>query len=119
VFAVIDTASKTGTENDATAVTFFAKDSSGRFPLLILDWDITQIEGAMLETWLSAEPARLTIFVSVRFAHSKSLHAYWMIVTRTRAFGIIVILAQSEFNLVGSPLYGVALKRHTVSELSA
>ena len=23
-----------------------------------------------------------------------------------------VILAQSEFNLVGSPLYGVALKRH-------
>ena len=38
-----------------------------------------------------------------------------MIVTRTRAFGIIVILAQSEFNLVGSPLSGVALKRHTVS----
>jgi hypothetical protein len=29
-----------------------------------------------------------------------------MIVTRTRAFGIIVIFAQSEFNLVGSPLYG-------------
>ena len=29
-----------------------------------------------------------------------------MIVTRTRAFGIIVIIAQSEFNLVGSPLYG-------------
>ena len=39
-----------------------------------------------------------------------------MIVTRTRAFGIIVIIAQSEFNLVGSPLYGVALKRHAVSE---
>ena len=27
-----------------------------------------------------------------------------MIATRTRAFGIIVIFAQSEFNLVGSPL---------------
>jgi hypothetical protein len=52
VFAVIDTASKTGTENDATAVTFFAKNNFGSFPLLILDWDITQIEGAMLETWL-------------------------------------------------------------------
>jgi hypothetical protein len=49
---VIDTASKTGTENDATAVTFFAKNNFGSFPLLILDWDITQIEGAMLETWL-------------------------------------------------------------------
>jgi hypothetical protein len=34
-----------------------------------------------------------------------------MIVTRTRAFGIIVIIAQSEFNLVGSPLYGGALER--------
>ena len=36
VFAVIDTASKTGTDNDATAVTFFAVDHIGRTPLLIL-----------------------------------------------------------------------------------
>jgi hypothetical protein len=40
-----------------------------------------------------------------------------MIVSRTRAFGIIVILAQSEFNFVGSPPCGVALKR--VSEPQA
>ena len=53
VFAIIDTASKTGTEHDATAVTFFACDRyGGRFPLMILDWDIAQIEGALLETWL-------------------------------------------------------------------
>lgn len=52
VFAVIDTASKTGTDNDATAVTFFALDMIGNTPLLILDWDIEQIEGAVLETWL-------------------------------------------------------------------
>jgi hypothetical protein len=53
VFAVIDTASKTGTDHDATAVTFFALDGlSRRAPLLILDWDIAQIEGALLETWL-------------------------------------------------------------------
>jgi hypothetical protein len=52
VFAVIDTASKTGTDNDATAVTFFARDSVGKIPLLILDWNIVQIEGAVLETWL-------------------------------------------------------------------
>jgi hypothetical protein len=57
VFAVIDTASKTGTENDATAVTFFARDRHvGHFPLMILDWDIAQIERALLETLL------LTIF---------------------------------------------------------
>jgi hypothetical protein len=52
VFAVIDTASKTGTDNDATAVTFFAKGHSRSYPLMILDWDIAQIEGATLETWL-------------------------------------------------------------------
>jgi hypothetical protein len=53
VFAVIDTASKTGTEHDGTAVTFFAMERYGSpYPLMILDWDIVQIEGALLETWL-------------------------------------------------------------------
>ena len=60
VFAVIDTASKTGTDHDATAVTFFALDElSRRAPLLILDWDIAQIEGALLETWLPMVFGRL------------------------------------------------------------
>jgi hypothetical protein len=53
VFAVIDTASKTGTENDATAVTYFAYTQQALgAPLLILDWDVVQIEGALLEGWL-------------------------------------------------------------------
>jgi hypothetical protein len=60
VFAVIDTASKTGTDNDATAVAYFALDRhSGRYPLIILDWDIIQIEGAILETWLPSVFVRL------------------------------------------------------------
>ncbi len=52
VFAVIDTASKTGTDNDGTAVTFFAVQAGNPRRLVILDWDIAQIEGALLETWL-------------------------------------------------------------------
>ena len=60
VFAVIDTASKTGTDNDATAVTYFAiSQYSGGVPLFILDWDIAQIEGAILETWLPGVFRRL------------------------------------------------------------
>ena len=59
VFAVIDTASKTGTDHDATAVTFLALDRNGPFPLVILDWDITQIEGATLEIWLPTVFTRL------------------------------------------------------------
>jgi hypothetical protein len=61
VFAVIDTASKTGTDNDATAVTYFAIDrvAPGNFPLIVLDWDIAQIEGATLEIWLPSVFDRL------------------------------------------------------------
>ena len=52
VFAVIDTASKTGHEHDGTAVCFFARTRDDAQPLIILDWDIVQIEGALLESWL-------------------------------------------------------------------
>ena len=60
VFAVIDAASKTGTDNHATAVTYFAYDRlSATRPLCILDWDIVQIEGALLEAWLPSVFQRL------------------------------------------------------------
>lgn len=64
VFAVIDTATKTGKEHDGTAMVIFAvvrnhlrlvsPDGTAPPPyaLVILDWDIQQIEGALLETWL-------------------------------------------------------------------
>ena len=65
VFAVIDTATKTGKENDGTGVVFCAlirnpvrpvgPDGTLAEPphrLVILDWDVSQIEGALLETWL-------------------------------------------------------------------
>ena len=71
VFAVIDSATKTGKEHDGTAVTFFAViknalrlvDAEGNLPtpyaLVVIDWDITQIEGALLETWLPTVFQRL------------------------------------------------------------
>jgi hypothetical protein len=76
VFAVIDTASKTGTEHDATAVTFFAQDNIGPIPLLILDWDTTQIEGAMLETWLPTVFRRLEELAKICRARHGSLGAF-------------------------------------------
>jgi hypothetical protein len=77
VFAIIDTASKTGTEHDATAVTFFACDRYGsRFPLMILDWDIAQIEGALLETWLPMVFDRLEELSQICQARFGSLGAF-------------------------------------------
>jgi hypothetical protein len=53
VFAVIDTAIKTGYEHDGTAVIYYAINSSNpQWKLTILDWDIQKIEGASLEHWL-------------------------------------------------------------------
>ncbi len=52
VFAVLDTAIKTGRQHDGTAVGFFAVNTLGTQQLTLLDWDIVQVEGALLETWL-------------------------------------------------------------------
>lgn len=62
VFAVIDTAIKTGSKNDGTGVTFYALmpavlGREGR--LIVLDWDIVQIEGSLLESWLPTVYERL------------------------------------------------------------
>lgn len=87
VFAVIDTASKTGTDNDATAVTFFATKQYGGIPLLILDWDIVQIEGATLVTWLPSVFARLEELARTCGARSGSLGA-WI---EDKSSGIILL----------------------------
>ena len=52
VFAVIDSAVKTGTANDGTAVIYMARNQYHGTPLIILDWDIIQIEGDLLTTWV-------------------------------------------------------------------
>lgn len=52
VFAVIDTATKTGSANDGTAVIYLARNQYAGTPLIILDHSIIQIEGALLDTWL-------------------------------------------------------------------
>jgi hypothetical protein len=76
VLAVIDTASKTGTDNDATAVTFFAYDTIGKISLFVLDWDVVQIEGALLESWLPQVFACLEEFARLCRARSGSIGAF-------------------------------------------
>lgn len=59
VFAVIDTAVKAGKANDCTAVTYFAVSRHFGHPLVILDYDMVQIEGGMLDIWMPTIFARL------------------------------------------------------------
>jgi hypothetical protein len=58
VFAILDTANKTGNEHDGTAVSYWGYTRHGR-KLVCLDWDMVQIEGAFLEVWLPQVFARL------------------------------------------------------------
>jgi hypothetical protein len=61
VYAVIDTGLKSGKEHDGTAVTYYSSSwqLGVGFPLVILDWEILSIDGAMLEGWLPSVFTRL------------------------------------------------------------
>ena len=59
VYAVIDTAVKGGMEHDGTAVIYMALNKYGPYPLTILDWDVIQIDGALLESWMPSVFTRL------------------------------------------------------------
>jgi len=59
VFAVVDTALKDGLEHDGTAVIYCARNKIAGHPLIILDWDLIQIQGALLEEWLPSVNQRL------------------------------------------------------------
>lgn len=59
VFAIIDTAVKGGKEHDGTAIVYCSKSQFFGHPLVILDWDVVQIDGALLENYLPSVFNRL------------------------------------------------------------
>ena len=59
VFAVMDTATKTGKKNDGSGVTYFALSRHVGTPLTVLDWEIFQIPGSLLEVKIPDILARL------------------------------------------------------------
>lgn len=59
IYALVDTATKTGRQHDGTAVSFWALTKGRGIPLVCLDWDISKIEGSLLETWLPSVFARV------------------------------------------------------------
>ena len=75
VFATIDTETKTGKEHDGTAVMFWGLNRATN-KLFLLEWDIVQIEGALLEVWLPLIFARLEELAIATKARMGSLGAY-------------------------------------------
>lgn len=76
VFAVIDCAVKDGKEHDATAVSYWAYTRHGGYPLICLDWDLIQIEGSLLETWIPTVFQKLQEYARLCQARHGSLGAH-------------------------------------------
>lgn len=91
VFAVLDTAFKTGKQNDGVGVTYFAFSKIFEPNVVLLDWDLRQIEGAMLETWLPTIFQQLEEFSKALKCRHGSIGA-WI---EDKASGI-VLLQQAE-----------------------
>lgn len=76
VFAIIDSAMKTGTDNDGTAVSYWALTKHAAYPLVCLDWGIVQIEGSLLETWIPSVFAELEAMARQCGARAGSMGAW-------------------------------------------
>jgi hypothetical protein len=103
VFATIDTAVKTGSKNDGTAVCFWARSQHYGYPLVLLDWDIIQIDGDLLETWLSGVFEKLQYWAGVCGARKGSLGA-WI---EDKATGMVLIMAAQRRGLPAHAIDGV------------
>ena len=92
VYAVIDTAVKTGTEHDGTAVVYFAISPNFGHPVTILDWELLQIEGDLLINWLPMVYERLDELQK----ETKSLYPSAGTYIEDRGSGSILLMAANR-----------------------
>lgn len=95
IFVTIDSATKTGKENDGTAAIYWALTTHADSPLVILDYEIVQITGDLLISWLPGIMRRaeeLSIQCGARFgfvgAHIED-----------KASGMILIMQAQNMNM--------------------
>lgn len=102
VYAIIDSATKTGKQHDGTGVTFFAtlKGLGQPYTVVILDWDYVQIEGAMLMTWLPSVYRRLEELARECRARAGSLGA-WI---EDKSSGMVLLQQATNANLQARPI---------------
>lgn len=102
VFAVIDTALKDGLEHDGTAVIYYGRNTYVGTPLMILDWDLLQIEGALLDEWLPTVNQRLEHLSKTTGARHGSV-GMWI---EDKASGIVLLQQAARRGLPAYPIDG-------------
>lgn len=100
VFATIDSALKDGVEHDGTAVCYWARNKIAGHPLILLDWDLLQIEGALLEEWLPTVNQRLEDFAQQTKAREGNT-GIWI---EDKASGIVLLQQAARRSLPTYPI---------------
>ena len=101
VFAIIDSATKTGREHDGTGVVFYAFENlQTAHPLLIVDWDYVQIEGDLLIAWLPWVYERLEELAVSCGARMGSIGAY----IEDKASGMILLQQAQRRGWAAAPI---------------
>jgi hypothetical protein len=108
VFATLDTAVKIGEKNDSTAVIYWAVSRHYGHPLVMLDWEIIQIEGSLLEAWIPTVVSRideLSIQCRPRFGNIgmwiEDASSGSILIQQGRRKGLKVHAIDSEFTAMG------------------
>lgn len=76
VYCTIDTAIKAGSDNDGTGCVYWAYSRHQKYPLTILGYELIQIEGSLLESWLPNVYAQLEYFAKLTKARFGAVGTY-------------------------------------------
>lgn len=108
IFATIDTASKDGAQHDGAGVVFWAMSKHSGIPLVILDWDVTQIKASLLTQWIPGILERLEQYAHDLGSRQGSLGA-WVedkdsgiaLIQSSQAAGLPVEAIDSKLTAIG------------------
>lgn len=109
VFATIDTASKDGAEHDGTGVIFWARSKHSGVPLVILDWEVVQVEASLLNVWLPQITEKLEHYAKALNAREGALGA-WI---EDKDSGIALIQSSKR---LGLPVHAIDTKLTSIGK---
>jgi hypothetical protein len=78
VFGVIVANMRPGRDTDGAGVVFCAHSSAPGYPLIVLDWDITEMNSRLLDDWMAGAFAKLDIFSKVTKSMAGSLGMWFV-----------------------------------------
>lgn len=120
VFAVVDSAVKTGSANDGTAIIYLARNQYAGTPLVILDYDIIQIEADLLTNWLPGVVLPRLDELSKQVGAREGVRGVWIedkasgtvLLQHGQRRGWPVIALDSGFTSIGKDERAIAVSSH-------